>query len=723
MENKKFEKALLYFNEIHEKVPLSNEDKRILAFLYSQNDNAGKSLEIIENLLEKDIENKELLYLALEYSMAQKNWDKAVFYNERLLVFNPLDENLLKNKSDFYLIEKNSNLAIKSYENLIANYPKLEYKLGLFNLYTAVQDFPQAQKIIESIYIENPNNKKIVNMYMNSLLSQNKLYEAFGLVKKHRLGNTKEGAIVLADMATKNNDYNTAVKYYLRAVNFDRENNDLKIKLAQSYRMMKNPEAAAQVYYDILLKDSSNKDALLGLGYLKIDGKFYPQARKVFKDILAQDPDYLPAKIGMLHSYSNNGDNLNALRVLKQIPDNDNIKFLKAKTYYQMGMLTDAKQVLKGVVTKDAEDLKYKIRRDEAITVTPFYKFVNQILFEEFDLDYDEFGINVSQGISNNLNIFTDCNIYSYDSGKILAEHLNATKELSNVTAEVKFGITGRPQEKYEFRTDMGAKIFQFNQGYMINTNSWIKRYFNDKFNLKLGFYRDNLEQTYVSAVGTLINGVFTGQVANNRIYLDYEYKFPKQFYSFGSVGCGQMVGQNLQSNPYIDATLGLGRLMYNNLDNKWINTINFDLISHNSGYKYNNLLIIEGLNHIYGGYYCPNYFTVNTANIKIEGNIKKINLKYGFKFAGGYQYNPEKEQIPFFSKSAFIFWPYLGWDLNDHLSMNLSYTYSNIADIIRNVILFNIVFKGFEKHPKQNSQISTRKKSLFRFLSLSKNP
>lgn len=722
IENKKFEKALLYFNEIHKTIPLSNKDEQVLAFLYAQNGNAVKALKIIENLLEKDIQNKELLYLALEYSMAQKNWDKAIFYNDRLLTFNPSDENLLKNQAYFYLIEKNSNLAIKSYENLIKNYPKLEYKLELFNLYMDAKDFSEAQEIIEPIYTKNTKNKKIVNMYMNSLLAQNKLDDAYRLVKKHCLGNTKEGSVIIADTAMRDNDYNSAIKYYLKAVNFDQENNDLKIKLAQSYRMIKNPEAAAQVYYNILSKDSCNKDALLGLGYLKIDGKFYPQARKVFKDILMQDPDYLPAKMGMLHSYTNNGDNLNALKILKQIPDTDNIKLLRANTYYRMGMPSNAKQTLNGVVTKDAEDLKYRIRHDEAITITPSYIFVNQVLEEEFDLDYDKFGINVSQGIPNNLNIFADCNVYSYDSGKLFVEQRNHNAELSNVTGEVKLGVIGRPVEKYEFRTDLGAKIYQFNQGYMLNTNSWIKRYFNDKFNLKLGFYRDNLEQTYLSAVGLKVNGIFTGQVANNKIHLDYEYKFPKQFYSFGSIAWGEMTGQNLQSNPYMDSILGLGRLMYNNPNNKWLNTVNFDLESHTEGFKYHDLLIIHGNSTIYGGYYCPNYFINNTAGLKFEGNIKKINMKYGFKFAGGYQYNPEQSQIPAFSKASFLFWPYLTWNPNDNISMNLSYTYSNVI-LVRHAIAFNIVFKVFKARPKQNRQISTRKKSLLRFSPLFKNP
>ena len=689
-----YQKALLYFNEIHKKTSLTPKDSELLAFLYFQNGNSKKALEVIEKLLKDDPENFDLLFLACNYSAEQKDWDKAIFYNEKLLGENPINETLLKNEADFYVIKEKFKMAINSYEKIVENYPKTEYKLDLFNLYMKMKNFSKAQKIIESLYIENPCNKRIIASYVNTLLLQNKLDDAAWLVIKHRLQNTKEGAIICADNAMQKNDYNCASKYYLRAIKFDKENDNLKLKLAQSYRMAKNFDAANQIYYGILSKDISNKEALLGLGYLKMDGKFYPQARSIFRDILEKDPNYLQAKLGIFSSYANNGESLSALKVLKQIPENDTVKFLKANTYYQMGMLSDAKKVLSGMITKDAEALKYQIAHDEAITITPSYKFVNNIFIDVSDLDYDEFGLNVTQGTRNNLKLFADCNIYHYDSGKLLCENLGGHNELSNVTTELKLGVIGRPKEKFDFNSNIGAKIFQFNQGYMINTDSWVRRYLNDKSSLKFGIYRDNLEQTYVSAVGTIINGVFTGQVAKNKLYFVYEHSFPNQIYSFADFGVGRMTAKNLSGNNFLEGTFGLGRLMYNNPNNKWVNTVNFDVTSYNIGYAKNNFLVLCGQNSSYGGYYCPNFFTANTAGVKIEGNIKKIKLRYGFKFTGGYQYNPAAGQIKYFSKYLLTYYPYINWEINDHTNLKLYYIQSNLADIIRNIIGFNMVFK-----------------------------
>lgn len=706
-----FEKALLYFKQTH-KGALSQEEEKQLAFLYSKNDNLEKSIEIIEKLLQKDAENKELLNLALDYSMEAKNWDKAITHNEKLLAFNPLDEKLNKNQAGFYSIKKDFNSAIKYYEILLENYPKLEYKLELFNLNMATQNFRRAQSIIEAIYSENPNDETVAKMYLNSLLAQDRVYDALRLVQKHKLENTLEGSTVQGDVSMLIKDYDLANKFYLKALKFDKQNNSTKLKLAQSFRMKKELNEASKFYCDVLSKDPSNKEAMLGIGYLNIDQKFYPQARRVFRNILTTDNNYIPARIGIANSYNDNGDQLQTLSTLNTITANDEAQLFKAKTYYKMGMLSDAKRTLNGLVSKDAEDLRYNIRRDQGIIITPSYTLFNQQLAQNYDLDYNKVGINVSQATKNNLNVFADYNMYVYSSGDIsatLPSNEVISNQLNNFTNEVRFGGMGRPKEKNEIRLDIGAKVFQFNLGAMLNTDSWIKHYFNDKFNLKAGFYRDNLEQSYLSAVGINTRDfvqntdIIFGQVANNKTYLEYEYRFPHQFYSFGRGAFGVMRGQNIQSNPYWEGMLGLGRLMYNNPENNWINIINLDFVSYNSGYQYNLLnLTVPGdtKGNVFGGYFSPPYFSANTVNIKLEGKIKKTGFKYGLKGFGGAQFIMKSGAYTQ-STATWGIAPYINYDFNDNVSINLAYNHFNYADIQRDIFTFKIICRGFKKRVK----------------------
>ncbi len=689
-----FKKALSYFEGLYGNSNLTVENQKLLAFLYSKNDNLQKSLEIIENLLQKEPgENKELLNLALDYSMAQKNWDKAVVYNEKLLAMSPSDEKLLKNQGNLYAIKKDYPNAIKSYENLLANFPKNDYKFELAGFYMANKDFKKAEYLFEELYNQNPNNSEILEAYLDSLTAQNKLCQALCIVKYNHLEFTKKGATVMGDAAMQNKDYYAARRHYARASHADKKDSMVKNKLAGSYRLLKERENAARIYHNVLCNEPSNKDAKLGMGYLDVDRKNYEQARHIFNEILLKDSEYVPAKVGIANSYIANGDNLQALSTLRSIPSNDEIKLMKAKTYYKMGMPSDAKKVLSGVITKDAEDLKYKIRRDEAIAITPNYTYFNQQLAQEFKLDYNKMGINVSQGIQNNLNIFTDYNMYVYSSGEL--QQFGTKEKLNNTTNEVRLGITGRPEEKNEFRADIGAKIFQFNQGHMLNTDTWVKHYFNDKFNLKLGFWRNNVEQSYLSAVGVFLDNALTGQVADNRSYIEYEYRLPKQFYSFGRCSYGVMKGKNLPSNPYMEGMAGIGRLLYNNPDVDGINTVNLDFVSYNSGYRYNLLNIYDNAGILYGGYFSPSYFSADTLNIKIEGKKKK--LKYGLKSFGGAQFaiNPNKRT------STWGISPYISYDFNDNVTANIFYNYFNYADMQRNVFMFNIVIRGFRKRDK----------------------
>lgn len=699
-----FSKALLYFNELHKKSPITLEDEKILAFLHSKTNNPTKSIEIIETLLKKGAEDEEILGSAIQYSIAQRNWDKALYYNDKLLAHNPLDENLLRDKAYFY--EKKGNLpeAVKSYKKLMEQYPQLGDKFELFNLSLAAKDFEQAQTIIKKLYEENPNDKQIINLYLVALLGQNKIDEAAAIVRKHKLEDTKEGAEILGDESIKNKDFFFARNYYSKAITLDKENIGLKFKLAQSYKAMKNNPETAQAYYNILAQDPKNKEARLGLGYINIEEKFFPQARKIFRDILAIDPNYTPAKMGIVHSYAFHGDSIDALRSLKQVPSSDDSKLFKAQTYYNMGMLSSAKQTLNGVVTKEAEALKNQIKDVQALRVSTNYTFFNEVFDEEFDLDYDKYGINAIQGIKHNLNVFADCNLYSYNSGKIHTAPSGLHRDFVNNTTELKIGVMGRPKEKYEFRADFGAKIFQFWQGGMLITDSWIKKYIDDNSSIKFGFFRNNVEQTYLSAVGIYIDNVFTGQIADNRLYTTYERRLPKQFYTFGTFVTGEYMGQNLRNNPYLEGTLGLGRIMYNNPENKWVNLVTLDATSLNTGFRFNNFVTIFNAagTDFFGGYFCPKFFTNNMANLRIEGQIKK--MRYGLKYSGGYQYEPKYQQMPKISNYSFIYSPYIAFNLNDNLTANLTYSCSNLAMIVRNIFMVNFTYKfgGSKKQTKK---------------------
>ncbi len=690
MSQNNYKSALIALEELQKVKPLSSDDEKLLAFLYSKTENYPKAMKIIESQLKNHPKNKELLNLALEYSMADKNWDKAIVYSEKLLEFDPKSEKLLKTTGDLYSTKKKFSNAIKYYEKLVDNYPELGYKQGLANLYMANQDFEKAQNILEPLYNKYPDNLEITNAFLDSLLAQQKTIDAYFVIKARNLENTKRGYMVLGDLDMIYKHYSAAGNNYFKALQFDPEDIILQNKLAVSYRMAGYINGAAQVFRKVLRKDPGNLEARLGLGYLEIDKKNFDKARHIFYNILGDKSDYRLAKLAMVYSYIANDEKFSALEFLDRMPEDNETKLLKSQIYYDFNMLTNSKEALRSATGKEAEALNYKIKHDSAITITPSYSFLNQQLAQEFDLDYNKFGLQVAKNIKRNANVFMNYNVFLYSGGR-------GEDTSPNVTHEFRGGIQGRPTKKWEYRADLGVKIFEFGNGDMVVTDDWLKYYFNDIFNLKLGFYRDNLIQSYLSAVGQPIDGIFTGRVADTRTYLEYNLKFPKEFYSFGRACYGVDYGQNLPTNQYLEGMIGIGRVLYNNPKNKWIQKVNLDYVSFVEAYQFDLLDLYNSAGILFGGYFSPSFFAADTLNLKLEGEIKKWRLKYSLQgFAGG-----QFSRTPDFTRLTWGFAPIVSYKLNEHIDINLSYYYYNYAFMQRHLFMVNTVIRGFRKNAK----------------------
>lgn len=709
--------AISYFEKIKAD---SITDTKFLAFLYSKTDNVAKALEIIENALNEKPKNKELLNVALEYSMALKNWDKGIIYTNQLLVYEPKSEKLLKNAGDLYATIKDFPNAIKSYEQLVQSHPKPEYYMELANYYMANKDFTQAEAALEPIYNaslsnESPEKSKIIDAYLNSLLAQQKIMQAYCVIKTNHLENTKKGYMILGDIAMTNRDYQCAKINYRNALIFDPESDILQNKLAQSYRMLKCLCVATKIFNNVLAKDPCNLEARLGLGSIEADKKNFEKSRRIFCSILRKNPDYKPAKIAIVNSYIANDDNFAALEALDNMPQDPEVRLMKDQTRYRMGIrpvmfkaIPDVPEMnvpmedfdyykseinpnraINGAIYEDRKELEYKKRRNEAITLVPTYSIFTQKLADQFRLNYIRGGINLYKNIDGNKLVFMGYSVMVYSSG--------SPQFLNNFVNEFRGGIQARPRDKWEYRADIGVKAFQFGDGAMLITDSWIKHYFNDKFNLKLGVMRNNIEQSYLSAVGEPVNGIFTGRAADNKFYLEAQAKLPRQIYSYARVAYGVIPAQNLITNQYFEGYAGIGKLLYNNPKNKWINTFATDVVSYNSAYQYNLLNIYSSTGALFGGYFSPSYFNATTGNVRLEGHFNKLPLRYGIKAFGGIQNALSPDQ----TTPTWGYSPYVSYAINDKISIYAAYNHFNFADVQRDQFIFSAVIRGFNRYAK----------------------
>ncbi len=688
LEQKDYSNAAKYLSLYKNKVGrLSKQDSRTLAYAYAELGDLNSSVNLLEELFQENKSDKELLESIIGYSMELKDWDRALKYVNIGLMSSPHSEELLRAQGDLYSAKKDFSNAVASYEKLVKIYPKKDYIITLTGLYLATNEFAKAENIISQLYSQDKNDTKVSSLYLSSLMANQKTYKAYNVAKESELLDTRDGYLVQGDVSMELKMYSDAQCFYSKARDLDPKDEIINVKLADSLRSQKQFFDAEKIYKSVLDDKSDSKMAQMGLGYLEMDRKRFANSRSEFCKVLGRNPDDQDAKKGYVYSYIANADNIMALREMKGMPVDDDLAYTRGQTYYDMSMFSNAQDSIKGVFSPESRKLLQKTRRERAWIIQPNYMFLNQQLSDSFDLDANKVGVLSSKYVGNNINIFTDYNMYIYSSGAIQNGH-----KLNNVTNEFRVGAEGRPLPKFAFRGDLGGKFYQ-EFGEMLITDSWVKYYPNDRLNFKLGFKRNNLEQSYVSAVGAFIDGVYTGQVPDNKAYLEYEARHKTRFYSFGRAAVGVMGGKNLVANPYTEAMLGGGCVIYDNKENKFLKKANFDLVSYNSHYSHDLLDLYSNNGKLYGGYWSPQFFSANTANLKLEGNTKNEKLFYGVRGFVGSQLAYD----PYINDTAFGVSVFVLLNMNDHAAFRAEYNYYNYAQLRKDQVFVSFILRGFK--------------------------
>lgn len=476
-----------------------------------------------------------------------------------------------------------------------------------------------------------------------------------------------------------------------------------KIEIEVLYNSKCRTKDVAILYLKILLKLHDFKiafkvaeendlletqEGLFAQANLSIVEKDSTQARSVYDNILIKSSYDKFAQMSLNQSYISTGSELSGLKELALLDKTQEIQFLKAKAYYNLELFEDAIKILHSMEqNQDVVRLENEIHRKRAYQFVTGYEMYIQKLNEEFKLDVNKIALSNSC-YEKNMQVYLDYIMYIYTSGHLQGQ---GTEPKNNLTNEIRLGTQGRLNKNFAVKADLGVKVFQ-DRGAMLLTDTWIKYYMNDDFNIKLGFHRNNSEQTFLSAVGVMINNKFTGQIADNNLYLDSSYRLPKRSYIFSKLGVGIKDGYNISSNPYWEGMLGFGKLLRYDLTKPYLQKISADIVSYNSGFKKNLENIYDNQGFLYGGYFSPSWYSDDTLNLSFVGNIKN-KFSYGYGAFAGWQFAVSPHQSMFiWGASAFG-----KYRVGKHLSMELQYRYYKYANVVRNQLLFDLVISLFK--------------------------
>ncbi len=399
--------------------------------------------------------------------------------------------------------------------------------------------------------------------------------------------------------------------------------------------------------------------------YKKIDKDFYLKGIKVFDQLNFADEDKdLAAKI---YDDFEKEYYFSALEKTEQLTNSEEKKILKGLIFASLNMMNSAEDMLKDIENPVLEAYKGSLHRENMIETLPFYGLLNQDLNDKYDLDYQKWGINNTKNIKDS-KIELDYKMIQYTSSNLSFDGC--------LVNYIKFSTNARPEPKWEYRASVAGKFFEQNGSPLLLGDIWVKYHFNDFVSLKLGAARDSVEQSYITAVGSVIDNDFTGRAGNNKIFIETKIRMKKDFYLSARGNAGFYNASSLPENFYFSGYVNIGKRIYNNPHNPYLQKIDFDITSYNLGFR-DDLLNIYGQNGAeYGGYFSPRYYNATAANIRFEGEYKR--LSYGLKgFIGEQISTDDNSMTPTFGVS-----PYIKFKINNRLYLKATYSFSEFADI-----------------------------------------
>lgn len=636
-----------------------------------------------------ELTGEDLMYRAIE----DKDLLTAKGYLEELLNKEPNNKKYLKLKSDIAIYEKNYPTAIECLTKLRENEGRDKYLEDLAYCYFQTNKYDEVIMITDIGLNSDPNSEKWLKL-KGDMYARKKDYKTATeiytkLIEKHP---KPEYILNETNLLLEDDKYLEAQILIEKIYNSPAKNRDI----AEKYLQILHAEHKIQEAY-IVAKDNHLLDTATGTivqADMAVGIKDYSLARSIYDSILVKSAYDEFAQMSLTHNYISTSSNLRAIKELNELEPSQETQFLKAKAYYNMEMYEESANILKNLKqTERVLAQENDIQSHRAFTSSSCYDLYLQKLNEEYKLNANKFGISNSC-YEKNMQFFVDYIANIYYSGRYKVQ---PDRTLENFTNEIRMGAQGRVNEKFGVKGDFGVKIFE-NSGAMAITDSWIKYYLNDSVNFKFGVQRNNVEQTYLSAVGRYVDNNFTGQAADNTVYLDATIRLPKNGYMFTKGGIGYITAQNMPNNIYWEGMFGIGKLLRYDFSRPYLQKISIDFVSYNAGYQTNLLNLYDSKGFLYGGYYSPEWFSSNTINMNFSGRIKNTNLSYGYGGFGGTQYAYKPTDVIFIWGASV----YLSYKVNDHISLNSQYRYYKYAEVIRNQWSINLIVKFFSPFKKK---------------------
>lgn len=300
--------------------------KFYIGYVYSLKDNAAKAIVYfkdalgLEGLPPEQIKSSRLNLVQLY--MQQEDYKQAIYYLDKLIETGPI-------KAEYYIYKANANLSLKKYAIVIKNIDeaitfskekKANWLKTKFYCYYILQDYSNALVTVKELIEKEPENKD----YWVQLSS---LYSILG---------KSPDAISSLDVAN-------ILKIHL-------SENEL-LQLISWLRYMHVPHKAATIMLGAIENKTikANDKNIESLGDLYYESKEFDKAIKFYLEVAKKSQSgKMYFKVSQIYSNMHKDkEAINNIKLSLKKHDSINIgekKLLLAKSYYELGMIKEAKE-------------------------------------------------------------------------------------------------------------------------------------------------------------------------------------------------------------------------------------------------------------------------------------------------------------------------------------------------------------------------------------------
>lgn len=638
--------------EIYQKLSTQNNDVKYsskIAEIYFLQKDYMASLKLYQDIYNQNPNNPDVQKSIANIYFVSGDFNKAIeFYEKYFLQKSDPESVVTYSKCLFYT--KQTPIAQQILENYLSQHPNdIEALSTLADIYISLRNTQSARLLNNKALCLAPDKTNLQIQSARIDIAE-KNYENAKCILASLLEKEPHNSEILenlGDISIYTGEFNEALCFFQSIDNYE-NSVKLKYKIAQAHHYNKEYVLSEGLYKELTCDPEYGNKAKIGVAEIKIIKDKAPQARKILREVLLEEPDNVQAKKNLAIAWYTTGDNLTSINILKSLPNDDpdieDINYNLAKAYYKIERNDVALDLLKNNSQDKAKTLRAEIKMLERPAVEPFFDIYHMSGNANAG-KYFKIGGNGYYYIKPNLRLVGNAST---------VEYRNVTDIVGTRGTILMGGVEGKLTDHLGFQGAAGYEFFNnFYTDSVILAKGLLKWYPNDVVTWTGGYIRSLDEiDSYMSAAGVIpTTGPFAGQlvgrIIDNKFVSDFAFKLPYKFYAYGGFRLGYKYGSNSPVNTYSEIPAGFGKVFYSAKETNFVNQVLLGYDCYYTAYGVDRSGF-GGANLLYspvgsdggnpeptpgaagvGGYFSPTFFLANKFPLTIKGSIRESKLKY----------------------------------------------------------------------------------------------